>query len=47
MTLFELLQQSRDHRDVMNQLFQKIELSTNDIKIFVAFVVNIKASQNL
>jgi len=43
--LFELLQQSKNHRDVMNQLLQTIELDINDPESFESFVGNIKTSQ--
>lgn len=36
--LLNLLQQSKDHRDAMNQILQRIELEINDPKSFVTFV---------
>lgn len=37
LSLFDLLQQSKDHRDAMNQLLQIIELDINDPKSFTTF----------
>jgi len=41
-----IIQQSKDHRDAMNQLLQTIELDINDPESLVTFVGNVKVSQN-
>jgi len=44
-SLFELLQQSKNNREAMNQLLQTIKLDINDPKSFMYFMENIKTSQ--
>jgi len=44
LSLFELLQQSKDHKDVMNQLLQMIKIDINSPQSFVTFMGNIKTS---
>jgi len=44
-SLFELLQQSKDHREGMNKLLQIIELDINNSESFVSFVGNIKINK--
>lgn len=46
LSLYELLQQSKDHKEAMNQLLRIIELDINDLKSFVSFVGSVKISQN-
>lgn len=43
--MFELLQQSKDHRDIMNQLLQIIEIDINNPESFATFVGNFKKIQ--
>jgi len=45
MSLFELLQQSKNHREAVNQLLQTVELDINDPKSSMYFVGNIKTSK--
>jgi len=45
LSLFNLLQQSKDHRDAMNHILQKLELDINDPKSFTTLVGNIKQIQ--
>ena len=45
LSLFDLLQQSKDHRDVMNHILQKLELDVNDPESFATLVSNIKQIQ--
>lgn len=47
MSLFKLLQQSKNHKDTMNKLLQSIELDINNIESFMTSMGNIKASQKL
>ena len=45
LSLFDLLQQSKDHRDTMNHILQKLELDINDPESFATLVRNIKQIQ--
>lgn len=45
LSLFDLLQQSKDHQDAMNHILQKIELDINDLERFATLVGNIKQIQ--
>jgi len=45
LSLFDLLQQSKDHRDAMNNILQKLELDVNDPESFATLVSNIKQIQ--
>ena len=42
LSLFDLLQQSKDHWDAMNHILQKLELDINDLERFSTLIVNIK-----
>lgn len=42
LSLFDLLQQSKDHQDVMNHILKKIEVDINDPESFATLVGNIK-----
>jgi len=42
LSLFDLLQQSKDHRDAMNHILQKLELDINDPESFATLLGNIK-----